>query len=118
MHSTIGDRTLSPPFHYILLQAKISKFSHTGAIPLDGNRVVDGTGLILLDELRCTGREASLFNCSHNIINGLSTHNCDHADDAGVKCIGMKIIIVVKTMRSKLMLLIWTIQFALKEISG
>ena len=53
---------------------------------MDGSRVVHGTGPILLDELRCTGRESSLFNCSHN---RLGAHDCDHSDDAGVNCIGM-----------------------------
>lgn len=53
---------------------------------MDGSRVVDGTGPILLDEVRCTERESNLFNCSHN---RLGVHDCDHSDDAGVNCIGI-----------------------------
>jgi deleted-in-malignant-brain-tumors protein 1 len=42
-----------------------------------------GTGIIALDDVVCTGKELSLFKCSHNSIN---THNCDHSEDAGVRC--------------------------------
>ena len=42
-----------------------------------------GSGEILLDDLQCTGTEASLFQCPHN---GLYSHNCVHSEDAGVTC--------------------------------
>ena len=42
-----------------------------------------GCGEILLDNLLCTGREASLLDCPHN---GVHVHNCGHQDDAGVTC--------------------------------
>ena len=42
-----------------------------------------GSGRILLDNLQCTGREASLLDCPHN---GLYIHNCNHQEDAGVTC--------------------------------
>uniref|UniRef100_H3CT07 SRCR domain-containing protein n=1 Tax=Tetraodon nigroviridis TaxID=99883 RepID=H3CT07_TETNG len=42
-----------------------------------------GTGTILLDNLKCTGAEASLQECSHISWN---VHNCDHSEDAGVSC--------------------------------
>ncbi len=38
---------------------------------------------ILLDNLICTGREASLVDCKHN---GLGNHNCKHTQDAGLVC--------------------------------
>ena len=38
---------------------------------------------ILLDDVQCTGNEASIFSCSYNSI---GSHNCDHRKDAGVVC--------------------------------
>ena len=40
-----------------------------------------GSGTIHLDEVLCTGSEASILNCSH-----LSDHNCKHFEDVGVVC--------------------------------
>ncbi|XP_075876244.1 scavenger receptor cysteine-rich domain-containing group B protein [Nelusetta ayraudi] len=42
-----------------------------------------GAGTILLDNLKCTGFEASLQECSHI---PWDVHNCDHSEDAGVTC--------------------------------
>ena len=50
---------------------------------LFGSSVVDGTGQIVLDDLRCTGSESRLIDCPHG---GLGNHNCDHSQDAGVRC--------------------------------
>ncbi|KAL8599291.1 hypothetical protein ACOMHN_008006 [Nucella lapillus] len=38
---------------------------------------------ILLDDLRCTGNETSIFFCPHS---GLGSHNCGHSEDVGVFC--------------------------------
>ncbi|KAM9448888.1 uncharacterized protein marco isoform 1-T3 [Salvelinus alpinus] len=43
-----------------------------------------GIGRIWLDDLRCTGREASVFDCPHN---GMGISNCQHNEDAGVQCV-------------------------------
>ena len=44
-----------------------------------------GSGPIWLDNLNCTGKEESLFDCPRGI--GLS--DCTHEDDVGVICQGM-----------------------------
>ena len=40
-----------------------------------------GSGLILMDNVRCNGTEQFLTNCTHN-----TNHNCYHSQDAGVRC--------------------------------
>ncbi|XP_062391815.1 scavenger receptor cysteine-rich domain-containing group B protein [Sardina pilchardus] len=42
-----------------------------------------GSGTIVMDNLKCTGAEATLDDCSHIAWN---VHNCDHTEDAGVTC--------------------------------
>ena len=41
-----------------------------------------GSGSIFLDHVQCTGNEGRLSDCS-----ALSVHNCEHFDDAGVRCL-------------------------------
>ena len=43
-----------------------------------------GSGQIWLDDVYCRGYESSLSSCLHN---GWGRHNCDHSDDAGVRCL-------------------------------
>ena len=38
---------------------------------------------IAMDNLECTGQERSLWDCSRN---GWREHNCEHNEDAGVRC--------------------------------
>ena len=44
-----------------------------------------GTGLILLDDLECTGNETQLIDCPSREV---GTHNCLHFEDIGVRCEG------------------------------
>ncbi|XP_041470836.1 scavenger receptor cysteine-rich domain-containing group B protein-like [Lytechinus variegatus] len=43
----------------------------------------EGSGSILLDDVRCVGNERNLAECYHG---GYGIHNCGHSDDAGVVC--------------------------------
>ncbi|XP_030847999.1 deleted in malignant brain tumors 1 protein-like isoform X7 [Strongylocentrotus purpuratus] len=43
----------------------------------------EGSGDIILDNVQCTGTESNLFSCPSN---GPLSHNCVHAEDAGVQC--------------------------------
>ena len=56
---------------------------YIGATALTGSSVIDGTGQIVLDDLRCVGSESRLIDCPHN---GLGRHNCGYNEDAGVRC--------------------------------
>ena len=47
----------------------------------------EGTGSILLDDLVCIGYEDSLLDCID--INDIGFHDCNHSEDAGVRCEGM-----------------------------
>ena len=42
-----------------------------------------GTGPIFLDNLRCSGLERRLVECSHA---GFEVNNCNHDQDAGIVC--------------------------------
>ncbi|KAM4839872.1 scavenger receptor cysteine-rich domain-containing protein DMBT1-like [Urocitellus parryii] len=45
-----------------------------------------GTGHIMLDDVRCTGTEAKVWQCTHN---GWLSHNCGHHEDASAVCSGV-----------------------------
>ena len=45
----------------------------------------EGSGPIFIDDVECSGRESSLLSCASNAI---GFHNCNHSEDAGVKCEG------------------------------
>lgn len=43
----------------------------------------EGTGLILLDEVKCKGGESSLLECSHA---EWGRHDCSHSEDVAMRC--------------------------------
>ena len=40
-----------------------------------------GTGIIVMDNVHCTGTESTLTSCTHT-----TNHDCVHSEDAGVRC--------------------------------
>ena len=61
-------------------------FTTTGAVAFSSSRFGGGTGGIFLDNVNCWGTESRLLGCTHPAI---GFHNCDHGDDAGVRCQGI-----------------------------
>ena len=59
--------------------------SFTGSVPFDRSSFGGGRGPIFLDEVSCDGTESSLLSCAKN---GLGINDCDHTEDAGVRCQG------------------------------
>jgi hypothetical protein len=57
---------------------------HTGVSNHGRAHFGQGTGEIWLDEVACRGTEARLVNCRSR---RFGSHNCDHNDDVGVRCI-------------------------------
>ncbi|CAI8021725.1 Fibrillin-2 [Geodia barretti] len=58
--------------------------SGTGSVAVKNARFGEGSGPILLDDLHCTGSEASLLDCNRSA--ALYASNCEHREDAGVRC--------------------------------
>ena len=54
-----------------------------GATAYRYGRFGRGNGSIYLDNLNCYGSESRLIDCYHN---GIGIHNCDHSDDASLRC--------------------------------
>ena len=55
----------------------------TGVLAIGNARFGQGTGQIWLDNVNCRGGESMLSDCPANPI---GTHNCQHSEDAGVRC--------------------------------
>ena len=60
-------------------------FLSVGSVALGGGFFGSGSGGIFVDNVVCRGTESSLLECRHNTI---GQHNCDHSEDAGVRCDG------------------------------
>ena len=51
---------------------------------LQGKHVSSGSGQMWLNKVGCTGEEASLISCAHQL--ALGDRYCSHSRDAGVEC--------------------------------
>jgi len=54
-----------------------------------------GSGEIYLDSVVCNGSEGTLLQCTASPI---GVHDCDHSEDAGVKCGGILIFSFLPSM--------------------
>ena len=68
------------------LTSQLIKFPSVGSVALSGAFFGSGSGDIFLDNVVCRGTESSLLQCNTNSI---GQHNCDHSEDAGVRCEGI-----------------------------
>ena len=55
----------------------------TGAVGVGRSTFGQGTGSIWLDNVNCDETESQLADCAANAI---GSHNCQHSEDAGVRC--------------------------------
>lgn len=67
---------------YLCTYVRASLVLLLDATPLGLAHFGQGSGDILLDELFCDGSELTLQNCN----SAGSSHNCNHGEDAGVRC--------------------------------
>ena len=60
-----------------------NNFNVLGAVAFINAHYGQGTGLVHLNYVHCSGSEQSLFQCPHNLIS-----SCSHSEDAGIRCPG------------------------------
>lgn len=76
-----------------LLRRKFKTFLSTDAVAYSRAYFGAGSGPILLDDVRCTGSETALINCTYDRF----TYDCGHYEDAGVRCQGQILLLYEDT---------------------
>ena len=74
-YSDIGTCTFTAMVSLLFVDAVAFSYGHFGT----------GAGKIYLDDVRCTGSESHLINCTYDSV----TTDCSHNEDAGVRCQGI-----------------------------
>ena len=69
---------------YILFE-NLLIINYIGAVAFGSAYFGQGVGSVWLDNVACNGYESSLVTCSHS---GIGNENCEHYEDAGVRCKG------------------------------
>ena len=69
---------------YQYLECMLRAMLNTGAMTLKNAYFGQGTGPIQLNNVRCTGNEVLLLQCSHSTL----AYSCGHDKDAGLRCYG------------------------------
>ncbi len=67
------------------MACRTAGFSSAVRAVTDGSYYGSGQGSVLLNNVQCTGDEATLFGCSHSSWGNVPS-NCDHSNDAAVVC--------------------------------
>ena len=85
---------LLPNSHLVQKQIGVSKMNNFLLVFLAGEALLNayfghGTGQIVLDDVQCTSSENKLLACRTPPILKISS-NCDHSDDAVVRCEGIR----------------------------
>ena len=76
----------TPKYIHKLTCALCQLFCSADSIPVRNATFGGRSGSILLDNLMCNGSEYSLLDCVGS--EDIGSHNCDHSEDAGVRCEG------------------------------
>ena len=58
---------------------------YTDSIPVKRSGFGSGSGMIVLDDLDCSGSESSLVDCPSD--SSVLINDCNHTEDAGVRCL-------------------------------
>lgn len=87
-HSSVWGTVCSDSFSLVNAAVACTQLSLT-SVPVSWRIVTSaeqGTGQIWLDELICTGGESTLSQCSHSVLSGVWSNDCQHSSDVWVTC--------------------------------